>query len=214
VFKNTLGLHLDTKLTWENYVKNLQTQGMTKCPEEAGKKQLGQLKIHNEFYIYSTYRTHPTIWLCGTDNQNISCPQQIVIQNQGLGTCNRGSQINGTFTYAKCSLPYHNYWSQYKHQNPKGFQQRNETATTKVYSASSTGKIPVTALPFRLNQSRLLNNLLQEVKKEDANQPVMKSSVLETTHILNPNKMDFTSTQMGLSGTQMEMQVQKITATC
>jgi hypothetical protein len=26
--------------------------------------------------------------------------------------------------------------------------------------------------------------------------------------------MDFTSTQMGLSGTQMEMQVQKITATC
>lgn len=48
--------------------KNLQTQGKTKCPEEAGKKQLGQLKIHDEFYIYSTHKTHPTIWLRGTDN--------------------------------------------------------------------------------------------------------------------------------------------------
>jgi hypothetical protein len=26
------------------------------------------LKIHNEFYIYSTHKTHPTIWLRGTDN--------------------------------------------------------------------------------------------------------------------------------------------------
>jgi hypothetical protein len=43
--------------------KNLKTQGKTECPEEAGRKQLGQLNIHKEFYIYSTYKTHPTILL-------------------------------------------------------------------------------------------------------------------------------------------------------
>ena len=109
--------HVDTKLTWENYVKNLQTQGKTKCPEEVGKKQPGQLKIHDEFYTYSTYKTHPIIWLHGTDNQNISCPQQTVIQNQALETRNRGSQINGTCMYAKCSLPYNNCLFSW-HYNP------------------------------------------------------------------------------------------------
>jgi len=135
--------------------KNLQTQTKTKCREKAGKKQLGQFKIHNEFYISSTYTAHSTIRLHGTDNQNISCPQWTVIQNQALETHTRGNQINGTCVCAKCSLTYNNNWSQYKYQNPKGLQQRNKTNMTKVYSASSTGKISVTALPFRLNQSRL-----------------------------------------------------------
>jgi hypothetical protein len=42
--------------------KNLQTQGNTKCPEEADKKQRGQMKIHNEFYIYSTYSVLHDLW--------------------------------------------------------------------------------------------------------------------------------------------------------
>jgi hypothetical protein len=59
MLKNTLGLQsgYKTDMVKLHREKNLQTQGKTKCPEEADKKQLGQLKIHNEFYIHSTYKT-------------------------------------------------------------------------------------------------------------------------------------------------------------
>jgi hypothetical protein len=58
-------------------------------------------------------------------------------------------------------LPYNNYWSQYKYQNTKWLRKRNETNTTKGHS-----------------------DLLQDVKNKDVPQPVIKLSVLGTSHIL------------------------------
>jgi hypothetical protein len=89
-------------------------------------------------------------------------------------------------------LPHSNCWYHYKlrqkSQNSKWLHTKNSTIMRKVHSSGRNRKTSVTSLSLKLYWSRYKLNLLQELKKRDTDQSVMKLAALEAVHILYPEE--------------------------
>jgi ribonuclease HI len=213
-----LGMYLDRKLTWRNHVQKTAEKFKEKLSvlkRLAGSKWGSSRSILNATYkayikpilqygcealITATPATLDKLevmqnqalrLITGAVKSTPPTPMQVLTMNNPL---EREREKMALLLYEKLTrLPYDNYWSQYKYRDrnlktQNGFMQKVTPLRQKYSLQAEPEKLLLPLCPLHYIEVDYKTDLLQEVKKKDTDQAVMKLAALETIRKLYPEK--------------------------